>query len=251
MAMNKGLASLVLAAATLLAPASSAFAAPAFALHGTATLESGHVRLTSDFSDGVSSNDSGAIDFTGTGVTTFSSLTALSADFNVTDDSCGGGSPRFQLNVNDKNVFVYFGPTPNFTGCASGWQSTGNLIGSTDARFDLSQLFPGTQSSTYAQALQLIGSQTVTGIQLAVDGGWFFADKEQTILVDNVTINGTTFTFEEAAPGGGPSDKEECKNGGWKTFSNPSFKNQGQCVSSVVSHRDHDGDDEDDDDGDD
>ncbi len=28
-----------------------------------------------------------------------------------------------------------------------------------------------------------------------------------------------------------PGDKDACKNGGWKTFSNPSFKNQGQCVS--------------------
>lgn len=25
--------------------------------------------------------------------------------------------------------------------------------------------------------------------------------------------------------------KDECKNGGWRTFTNPSFKNQGQCVS--------------------
>ncbi len=34
----------------------------------------------------------------------------------------------------------------------------------------------------------------------------------------------------------GPSvSKDQCKNGGWMTFNNPVYKNQGQCVSSVVS----------------
>ncbi len=31
-----------------------------------------------------------------------------------------------------------------------------------------------------------------------------------------------------------PTTKDQCKDGGWKTFTNPSFKNQGQCVSSVT-----------------
>ena len=30
---------------------------------------------------------------------------------------------------------------------------------------------------------------------------------------------------------GPPTNKDECKKDGWKTFNNPSFKNQGQCVS--------------------
>lgn len=33
------------------------------------------------------------------------------------------------------------------------------------------------------------------------------------------------------------TDKNQCKDGGWKNFSNPSFKNQGQCVSYVESNR--------------
>jgi hypothetical protein len=32
-----------------------------------------------------------------------------------------------------------------------------------------------------------------------------------------------------------PTDKDRCKGNGWKTFTNPSFKNQGQCVSSVAN----------------
>jgi hypothetical protein len=62
--------------------------------------------------------------------------------------------------------------------------------------------------------ISLIGTQTVTGIQRVVDSGWFSADNEQTVLVDSVTINGTTFTFEEAAPGAGPTSKDDCKNRG-------------------------------------
>lgn len=34
---------------------------------------------------------------------------------------------------------------------------------------------------------------------------------------------------------GPPTNKDQCKNGGWQKFDNPSFKNQGQCVSFVES----------------
>jgi hypothetical protein len=30
---------------------------------------------------------------------------------------------------------------------------------------------------------------------------------------------------------------DQCKNGGWKTFTNPTFKNQGQCVSFFATSR--------------
>jgi hypothetical protein len=34
---------------------------------------------------------------------------------------------------------------------------------------------------------------------------------------------------------GPPTTKEQCKDGGWKTFNSPSFKNQGDCVSFVAT----------------
>jgi len=37
-------------------------------------------------------------------------------------------------------------------------------------------------------------------------------------------------------PVGPPVDKSECKKGGWMTFNNPTFKNQGDCVSYVQSN---------------
>lgn len=35
---------------------------------------------------------------------------------------------------------------------------------------------------------------------------------------------------------GPPTNKDLCKNDGWKTFNNPTFKNQGDCVSYVQSN---------------
>ncbi len=33
-----------------------------------------------------------------------------------------------------------------------------------------------------------------------------------------------------------PTSANQCKNGGWQTFRNPAFKNQGDCVSYVATH---------------
>jgi hypothetical protein len=167
-----------------------------FTLHGGAQAGIGDVKLVSDLSNAPTIDDSSWIDFAVPAGLTFSGITSLSTQFNVTDDGCGGGSPRFQINVAGKNVFVYLGPSPSFTGCTPNtWVSSGNLVGTSDAcRVDTSQLAPGTQCTTWAAAVALLGSQTVTGIQLVVDSGWFFAtDKEQTVLVRNVTLNGKTF----------------------------------------------------------
>jgi hypothetical protein len=185
---------------------SLAVVAPALAADpttsGTATITNGIATLTSDFSDTSTTNDFGALTFAVPSGTTLASLTTLSADYNITDGSCGGGSPRFQLNIDGKNVFVYLGPTPNFTGCAAGWTSTGNLATNTDVRVDTSQL-GGSQTSTWAQAVALLGSHTVTGINFAVDGGWSQTAKKQVVQVRNVTINGTTFLTPSAPPTGG------------------------------------------------
>ena len=49
--------------------------------------------------------------------------------------------------------------------------------------------------------------------------------------------NGFLFDNEAKSSGsiliGPPTNKNQCKNGGWETFNNPSFRNQGRCVAYV------------------
>lgn len=47
-------------------------------------------------------------------------------------------------------------------------------------------------------------------------------------LFDNVTLTSGPTGPVLVGP---PTNKDECKKGGWMLFNNPSFKNQGQCVS--------------------
>ena len=49
-------------------------------------------------------------------------------------------------------------------------------------------------------------------------------------LVDNFsTLSGPVLV-------GPPTNKDQCKKDGWKTFNSPTFTNQGQCVSYVQAN---------------
>jgi hypothetical protein len=50
--------------------------------------------------------------------------------------------------------------------------------------------------------------------------------------VDAFTFNDITYDFEAT------NSKDDCKNGGWAGFANPTFKNQGACVS-YMEHESH------------
>lgn len=243
------LASLTSSAFLVMGLPLTAGAAPAYTLFGDASLVSpGNasdtaVELVSDVQTEGAAGYSG-VDFEVPDDTSWNELTNLSTDYNVTDDDCGAGSPRFQLNVDtnndgtsDGNVHVAIGPSPSFTECAAGWQSTGNLIGNEDAgRYDYSQ-FGGSPFTTYSNAPASVTAGEVVGIQLVVDSGWSEqaangTDGEQTVLADNVAINTETETFETEEPEM-PATKDDCKKGGWQEFG--VFKNQGDCVSWVAT----------------
>lgn len=78
---------------------------------------------------------------------------------------------------------------------------------------------------------------TLGAVLLKAGGGWtggFVGN------VDALTIGGagdsTTYDFELDPPAPtGPTTKDDCKKGGWETYSDPSFRNQGDCVSFVAS----------------
>lgn len=63
--------------------------------------------------------------------------------------------------------------------------------------------------------------------------GWFTS---QRFDLDSLAIDSSEkVELEDEVVVGPPTTKDECKKDGWKTFNNPTFKNQGQCVSSVVT----------------
>jgi hypothetical protein len=215
----------------------TAMAASGYTLYGDATfVGGGHpgtaVQLRS--AGPLPSPTFGGIDFATASGITVSDLNNLSTDYKFTAGSCGGGAPRFQINVTlpdstTANIFVYIGPPPSYTGCPSEtWFDTGDLL-TPASLVDTGQLPGGTFYDIWGAAQARYASLAVTGIQLVTDGGWAVTGLTQTVLVDNVMINSTTYTFEENA-------KESCKNGGWQDFtSSPGpFRNQGDCVSSFA-----------------
>jgi hypothetical protein len=169
------------------------------------------------------------IDFAVPSTLTFGGIQTLSTDYMFTAGNCGGGSPRFQINVGGVNAFVYIGPPPNNTGCPPNvWLNTGNLATSVSF-IDTSQLPGGTFYDTFSAADVKYGTMAVTGIQLVADAGWAFPTG-QTVEIDNTQINNTTYTYE-------PPVKDDCMNGGWQNFTSAPgpFKSQGQCVSHFAS----------------
>jgi hypothetical protein len=181
----------------------------------------------------------GGIEFTVVGGTTFADLTVLSSDFNPTDDGCVGGSPRFQIAVEDPgsgdsgNISLYFGVDSAGAPCVlNTWQNTGDML-QTGRLVDTSQLDLGAFYDPYDDALVRYGDYLVTGISIVVDSGWASAD-EQTALIDNTMINEVLYDYE-------PTNEElkaQCKKGGWMTMTDAdgnSFKNQGDCVSHFAT----------------
>jgi hypothetical protein len=148
------------------------------------------------------SNTSSADDFSGVSFTklndlTFDGISELRTDYAVRAGGCAGGSPRFSIGLDtdgngtrNGSIFVYVGDAPSFSCSTTGaWQSTGNLIGNGDLRFDTSQL-GGTFYDSYAHAVAAYGSAAVTSLSFVVDGGWAFAGGVQDVLVDDLTVNG-------------------------------------------------------------
>lgn len=59
--------------------------------------------------------------------------------------------------------------------------------------------------------------------------GWFVNQPFSFLAIDNVKKADLPILV------GPPTDKNQCKSSGWQTFNNPSFKNQGDCISHVQS----------------
>lgn len=110
---------------------------------------------------------------------------------------------NFDANAVDSDI-----PAQTLTFSLSGTVPTGASINSSTG------VFAWTPSEA-----QGVGSYTFS--VMVSDGS--LSDSE------SITINVTEVT--DPIDPTNPGDKDACKKGGWKAFTNPSFKNQGQCVA--------------------
>jgi len=147
----------------------------------------------------------------GADITGLEGQTFTSASFTLANTSqCQGGSPRFDVVTTDGLFFL---------GC--------NNVAPT---------INGDGTATYSFTAADGQPSPITGTIQAVD---ILIDVQGTADITNIVVNGVT----EVPLVGPPTSKDQCKHGGWQTFNNPSFKNQGQCVSYVNHHDGHGNDD--------
>lgn len=150
----------------------------------------------------------------GATVTGVSGQTFTSASFTLANAAqCQGGSPRFN---------VVAGGTTFFLGCNN---VTPTINGD------------GTATYTFTAATIAAGGNQVPVPAGTISSVDVLIDVQGTADLSNITFNGQA----ENLVAGGPTSKAQCKKGGWKMFTDPSFKNQGQCVSWFNHHVAHHG----------
>jgi hypothetical protein len=144
-----------------------------------------------------STNAAAQADITGLNGQTFTS-----ASFTLASTSqCQGGSPRFNISTTGGLWF---------TGC-NNVTPVLNPDGTATYNFGPADLFAQFPANTLG---------TITGVQVMID-------QQGTADLTKITVNGVR---QVPQPTTG-DQTQKCKHGGWKTMTNPSFKNQGQCVS--------------------
>ena len=81
------------------------------------------------------------------------------------------------------------------------------------------------------------GSYTFTGTYTITGGTGIYSGATGTGTVNSFEAvqGGPTTGSEDGSISVPPTSRDSCKNGGWMTFTNPAFKNQGDCVSYVAT----------------
>jgi hypothetical protein len=143
----------------------------------------------------------------GATITGLNGQTFTSASFTLTSASqCQGGSPRFNIGTTGGLFFL---------GC-NNVTPTINANGTATYTFSPANLVPQLPGNTVG---------TITSVDVLID-------VQGTADLSNITVNGQL----QVPTVSGPTSKDQCKHGGWKSFTSPSFKNQGQCVSWFEHH---------------
>lgn len=147
----------------------------------------------------------------GAEITGFTGQTFQSAEFTLKSSTqCQGGSPRFVLVA---------GGTIFHLGC-------NNVTPTQNADGTATYVFT---AQTLAAAGQQVPTPTGTISFVSV-----LIDVQGVADLTKIKFNGI---LQKVVTDNGKGLIAPCKNGGWKTFTNPTFKNQGQCVKHLVHAR--------------
>jgi hypothetical protein len=146
----------------------------------------------------------------GAALTGVSGQAFQSAAFTLASTAqCQGGSPRFNVTTTTGLFFL---------GC-NNVTPTVNANGTATYTFN---------AATLAAAGQQVPTPTGTVQFVSV-----LIDVQGTADLTKIMFNGK---LQKLAPGRADFARP-CKKGGWKTFTSPTFKNQGQCVKYLVHGR--------------
>ena len=200
LAVSAGALALAGSGAAALAP--STFLGPGVTCPVVSTFSNGVLHLEKNCS--TPTNASAGATITGAGGQAFSS-----ASFTLANAAqCQGGSPRFNVVTTNGTTSTTF-----FLGC-------NNVTPTTNA--DGSVTYTFTAATIAAAGNQVpVPTGTITGVEVLID-------VQGTADLSNITFNGQAQVPAAA--------KNQCKKGGWRSFTNPSFKNQGRCVSWFNHH---------------
>ena len=173
----------------------------------------------------LSAEDFGVVNYdTGLGI-----LKGYSAGFGLTDATFAGAQSVV--------VKLYSGTTllQTNTGTSKiGATITGNQISSP---FDVSGSFnyvtdgywTNVRAKQYGQTMP--ATRVVATVTLA---------NGKVVTAENIVLTGDATTIYPTKTGhdGDKDKKNDCKDGKWKTMTNPTFKNQGQCIKAM-NHKNH------------
>lgn len=140
-----------------------------------------------------------------------------SADAVTSVDQYGNALGGLRTPAVDVPTATYYGTTPGTGTCTVLWGHEQPFTSD-----ELTSLYPNHE--TYV-------SKVSSSVDSLVAEGWLTA-------ADGRSIVAAARRDHSEAPGSAPvvpTSKDQCKKSGWKTFNDPSFKNQGDCVSYIAS----------------
>jgi len=133
---------------------------------------------------------------------TFGELKDVETQFNVTQGTCVGGAPRWEIDLaNPSNpkqkqfLLVYFDNKHQpYGGCGAGAQQESNIINNSSTGWFVGY---ANSASTYGEVLASYGSWTLQDVEVIVDAGWAQGSQLnpniQQVLLQNLKINSATY----------------------------------------------------------